>query len=91
MLDVTVIGFGNVGSLLSTYLLNSSHAMKLNIMETNLDAEGGLLDLKHSMLLYPSKELYINNEEQFLNANFVFQSAGFANGYFSKLNYRIYS
>ncbi len=76
MINVTVIGFGYVGTSLSMFLLNNRHAIRLNIMEPNKQCEGAFLDLAHSMVLYPKKELHINNEELFLNADFVFFAAG---------------
>lgn len=76
MINVTVIGFGNVGSTLSLLLLNNKNALQLNIMETDKQCEGAFLDLAHSMSLYTQKELFVNDEALFTNADYIFLSAG---------------
>lgn len=79
MLNVTIIGFGNVGSALAVLLLNNKQSLCLNIMEPNEKCEGAFLDLFHSMSLYQEKELVINNDAQFQNADFIFHTAGTPN------------
>lgn len=79
MINVTVIGFGNVGSTLALLLLNNKHPLRLNIMEPDESAEGAFIDLAHAMPLYDQKELFINNEEQFLSAQFIYFTAGTPN------------
>lgn len=79
MIDVTVIGFGNVGSSLSLLLLNNRHDMRLNVIEPNPQREGAFLDLAHGMTLYPNKELHINNQGLFDDADFIFYTAGIPN------------
>jgi L-lactate dehydrogenase len=79
MIDVTVIGFGSVGAALSFLLLNNKHDMRVNVMEPNANKEGAILDLLHGMRLYPNKELVVNDENRFKNADFIFYSAGTPN------------
>lgn len=79
MINVTVIGFGYVGSSLSLLLLNSKHPIRLNVMEPNPECEGAFLDLAHSIPLFHEKELHVNNEELFLNADFIYYAAGIPN------------
>lgn len=79
MIDVTLIGFGNVGSSLSLLLLNNKHDLRLNVMEPDEKSEGAFLDLAHGMQLYQKKELYVNDEDLFLNADFIFFTAGIPN------------
>lgn len=79
MIDVTVIGFGSVGSALSLLLLNNEHDMRLNILEPSPEKKGAILDLLHGMTLYPNKEVYVNDYERFRDANFIFYSAGTPN------------
>lgn len=79
MINVTIIGFGYVGSSLSVLLLNSEHQIRLNIMEPNSNCEGALLDLAHGTPLYNQKELHINNEELFIQADFIYYAAGISN------------
>lgn len=79
MINVTVIGFGYVGSALSFLLLNSKHDICLNIMDPNPDCEGAFLDLVHTTKLYQQKKLYLNNEELLLQADFIYYAAGISN------------
>ena len=79
MINVTVIGFGYVGSSLSLLLLNNQHSLRLNIMEPHPSFEGAFLDLSHGLPLYNEKELYRNNEELFIHADFIFYAAGIPN------------
>ncbi len=79
MINITVIGFGYVGSSLSLLLLNSKHSVRLNIMEPEPECKGALLDLMHGISLCPNKELYHNKEELFLNADFIYYAAGTPN------------
>lgn len=79
MINVTVIGFGYVGSSLSLLLLNSKHQISLNVMDPNPQCEGALLDLAHGISLFHQKELHINDEELFLNADFIYYAAGTPN------------
>lgn len=79
MIDVTIIGFGNVGTSLSLLLLNNKYPLRLNVMEPNKQREGAFLDLAHGMPLYHKKELFVNNEDLFLNADFIFFTAGTPN------------
>ena len=79
MINVTVIGFGNVGASLSLLLLNNRHKICLNVMEPDPQREGAFLDLAHGMQLYPHKELHINNEDLLLNSDFIFYTAGTPN------------
>jgi L-lactate dehydrogenase len=79
MINVTIIGFGNVGSSLLLLLLNNGHAMRLNVMEPNDQREGAFLDFAHSMSLYLNKELIVNNEDLFNNSDFIFYTAGTPN------------
>lgn len=79
MINVTVIGFGYVGSSLSLLLLNSKHQICLNVMDPNPQCDGALLDLAHGIPLFHQKELHINDEELFLNADFIYYAAGKSN------------
>ena len=79
MINVTVIGFGNVGSSLTLLLLNNKHLLRLNIMEPDESAVGAFIDLAHAMPLYQQKELFINNEDLFLSAHFIYFTAGTPN------------
>ncbi|MFT7611242.1 MAG: L-lactate dehydrogenase [Parvicellaceae bacterium] len=79
MKNVTVIGFGCVGSSLSLLLLNNKHSIRLNVMEPNPECEGAFLDLAHGIPLFSEKELHVNDEELFRNADFIYYTAGIPN------------
>ena len=79
MINVTIIGFGNVGASLLLLLLNNGHAMRLNVMEPNDQREGAFLDFAHSMSLFSNKELIVNDEDLFNNSDFIFYTAGTPN------------
>ena len=52
MINVTVIGFGGVGSALSLLLLNNEHNLKLTVLEPDPNKEGAILDLSHGNAQY---------------------------------------
>lgn len=79
MINVTVIGFGNVGSVLSVMLLNAFEGIRFNIIDPNPQREGAFLDLVHSMPLYKDRELHFNGERLLRDADFVFYTAGIPN------------
>lgn len=79
MINVTVVGFGYVGSALSWLLLNSQHAIRLNVMEPDPNCEGAFLDIAHGMPLFHNKEFHVNDEELFLDADFIYYAAGVTN------------
>lgn len=79
MINVTIVGFGHVGSSLAVLLLNSKYQISLNIMDPNQECEGAFLDLAHSITLCRDKELHINNEKLFDSADFIYYAAGTRN------------
>lgn len=79
MINITIIGLGNVGSSLALLLLNSRHPIRLNIIDPLPECEGAFLDLAHGVGLSQEKELCFNNEDLFLFADFIFYSAGISN------------
>lgn len=78
-LKVSVIGFGNVGSVLSTLLLQHPHPIRLNIMEPDTQKRGAFLDIYHAIHLFSNKTLTINDENELIDADFIFYSAGVQN------------
>lgn len=81
MINVTIVGFGYVGSSLLLLLLSNQRSLRLNVMEPNEQSEGAFLDLAHVMSLYPNKELFVNDEQLFAEADFIFFAAGIPNDY----------
>ncbi len=81
-INITLVGFGNVGATLALLLLNSSHANRrvcLNIIEPDSNSVGGLLDLAHGLSLYPYAELVLNQAKHFQSSDFIFYTAGIPN------------
>lgn len=79
MINITVIGFGYVGSSLSLLLLNSKHPIRLNVMEPSPECQGAFLDLAHAVPLFKNKALHLNDEDLFAHADFIYYAAGTPN------------
>lgn len=73
---ITIIGYGNVGRVLTNLLLGSNRAMELNLMDPADWLSGAFLDLKHSLGMQPNKRVYFNNREFFKTSDVVFFTAG---------------
>lgn len=81
MINISLIGFGKVGSALALLLLSNKHTIRLNIMDPNPACEGAFLDLAHGASLYTNKELHFNREKLFLKADFIYYAAGVPNAH----------
>lgn len=79
MINVTIIGFGNVGSTLTLLMLHNKHNIRINILDPNDQCSGAFLDLQHGMSLFPTKELHVNDMELFTQSDFIFFTAGTPN------------
>lgn len=79
MLNISIIGLGNVGISLAQIILNDPESIHLNIMEPGDNAKGRYLDLAHSLPLLKNKNLSLNNSELLGNADFIFHTAGICN------------
>ena len=78
-INVTIVGFGHVGTALALQLLNSPYPMRLNIVDPNPQCEGAFLDLIHASPLYDRKKLYLNDKGLFQQADYIYYSAGVPN------------
>ena len=74
MINITIIGFGNVGKTLALLLLNNKHALRINIMEPNDNSIGAFLDLNHGLPLFDKKELQINEAGAAKGRDGIFQA-----------------
>ena len=73
---VTIIGFGNIGRIISTLLLPYNEiTFHLNIMDPDHRVQGAILDLKHGAQLYPHTISY-NSSDLFNQSDFIFHCAG---------------
>jgi len=75
-MTVTVIGFGNVGRVLTTLLLGSNHGLHLNVMDPADGLSGAFLDMEHSMGMHPNKRLYFNDFTMMEQSDYLFFTAG---------------
>eukprot|EP00353_Schmidingerella_taraikaensis_P012133 CAMPEP_0185591066 /NCGR_PEP_ID=MMETSP0434-20130131/63251_1 /TAXON_ID=626734 ORGANISM="Favella taraikaensis, Strain Fe Narragansett Bay" /NCGR_SAMPLE_ID=MMETSP0434 /ASSEMBLY_ACC=CAM_ASM_000379 /LENGTH=196 /DNA_ID=CAMNT_0028215799 /DNA_START=293 /DNA_END=880 /DNA_ORIENTATION=+ len=73
---ITVIGYGNVGRVLTDLLLGTQLNMELNIMDPADSLTGAFLDLKHASRLQPKKRFHFNEEDVFKRSDYVFFTAG---------------
>ncbi len=73
---VTVIGYGNVGRVLTSMLLGSNQHLELNIMDPADWISGAFLDLKHALGMQPKKRVFYNDHKLFEASDFVFFTAG---------------
>ena len=76
-LTLSIIGFGNIGKAICTLLLPmSDHSFTINIMDTNEDVQGAILDFQHGNQLYSKHRITFNSSELFNESQFIFHCAG---------------
>jgi L-lactate dehydrogenase len=76
-LIVTIIGFGNVGKTVAALLLPyKNYEFQINIMDTDKNVSGALLDFEHGAQLYDHHQVLYNNTELFNQSDFIFHCAG---------------
>jgi L-lactate dehydrogenase len=76
--NVTIVGFGKVGSLIAKSLLEDQrHIWTINIMDpySSQHRHGKILDLLHSLPLYPLNSICLNDESMFSQADYIVYSA----------------
>lgn len=77
MLNVTIVGFGNIGRCITSLLLSTSkEALHINIMDVSTKLTGSLLDFQHALQLYPQHSMSYNDQHKMNESNFVFHCAG---------------
>lgn len=75
--NVTIVGFGNVGSSLCNILLqNKSHSWCINVMDPSPDIAGDWEDTCHAAALRRDVSMRLNDEHLFADADFVLLTAG---------------
>lgn len=76
-LVITIIGFGNIGKTLGVLLLPfSDFNFNINIIDTDWDVLGAVLDLEHAAQFYDNHQISHNSEALLKNSDFVFHCAG---------------
>lgn len=74
---ITVVGFGNVGKIISALLLPYSNFKSIiNIVDTDENISGALLDFQQGAQLYPNHEVVYNQYDLLNQSDFIFHCAG---------------
>lgn len=76
-LVVSVIGFGNVGKLIGGLLLhNAQQRFLINIIDTDINVAGAVLDFEHGAELYSNHQVSFNSAALLNQSDFIFHCAG---------------
>lgn len=76
-LIVTIIGFGNVGKIIGALLLPyKDYRFTINIIDTDPNVFGAILDLEHGKQLYENHRVSHNSKELLNTSDFIFHCAG---------------
>lgn len=76
-ITISIIGFGNVGKAICALLLPmNDHEFTINILDTNEDVNGAILDFQHGNQLFHKHRITFNDIELFNESQFIFHCAG---------------
>jgi malate/lactate dehydrogenase len=75
-LHITIVGFGNVGQAIGGMLMATDFPLILNVMDPSQKVVGAVLDLKQAAVTFGAKEVCLNDEQEFAEANYVIHTAG---------------
>lgn len=76
-LNITIVGFGNVGRQICSLLLQEREmSLLINILEVETNMSGALIDFQHAATATGRHEIIWNQQEEFARANFIFHCAG---------------
>ena len=76
-INITLVGFGNVGRCILNVLLQDHHRRyRVNILDPSNKVSGSMRDLGHASMLTKRHEIVWNCTDQFNEADFIFYSAG---------------
>jgi L-lactate dehydrogenase len=76
----TLIGFGEVGSLVGALINTSFNNIRINVVNTQIQKSGRILDLEHAAAVH-NNVITHNDPSEFEHADFVVYSAGFSNAH----------
>lgn len=76
----TLIGFGEVGSLVGALINTTFKNVRINVVNTQIEKSGRILDLEHAAAVH-NNVITHNDSSEFKNADFVVYSAGFSNAH----------
>ena len=72
---ISIIGFGETGSLIASLINQSRRNLSINIMDPSDNIEGRLLDMKHAGVPQNNK-IQLNNTELLSKSQLIFYTAG---------------
>jgi len=76
-LIVSIIGYGNVGKLIAALLLPyKKYSLHINIIDTDSNVRGAVLDFEHGAELYDSHSISFNSQDLLNQSDFIFHCAG---------------
>jgi L-lactate dehydrogenase len=79
-MKITLIGFGEVGSLVGALINNSYENIDINVINTQTTKSGRILDLEHAAAIR-NNFIYHNNKSEHKHADLIIYSAGFSNAH----------
>lgn len=77
-MNLTVVGFGEVGATITSLLINQTVEVCINVMDPEESISGKLLDMQHAAT-FKRTQLTLNDNFLFEKADFVFYCAGIRN------------
>jgi len=75
-LKISILGFGNVGKIIASQLVFEGHQIDLNCVDVDQNKWGAFLDIEQASLVNKKVSMSWNNEEEFLNSDFIIHTAG---------------
>lgn len=76
-MNISIVGFGNVGRCIVNSLLQDHHRKyRINIIDPSHEVVGSLRDLGHTSMLTKRHQILVNDKIAFNNAHFIFFCAG---------------
>ncbi len=76
-MTVSIIGFGNIGKFISGLLFaNKEHKIQLNVIDTDWQVYGAVLDMEQGIELFPNQRIAYNSETLLNQSDFIFHCAG---------------
>ncbi len=76
-LTISIIGFGNIGKAICSLLLPfKGYEFTINIIDTNEEVQGAILDFQHGNQLFNAHKIVFNNFDLFNESAYVFHCAG---------------
>ena len=75
--NISIIGFGNIGKFICGILLrNKKHHFNINVIDTDWQVHGALLDFEHGLEIFHNHDMSFNDEKALDDADFIFHCAG---------------